>query len=66
MADQTPNNRIKLSPEMIERLKGLDENIAEAERGTKALKRLGIDTKEIDANIKWAKSVKETLLEEFS
>lgn len=66
MADTKPTNKITLPPEMAKRLESMDADIAEAKRGSEVMKRLGIDTKDMDEKIAWADEVRRTLLKEFT
>ena len=66
MADSTPSSKIVLPAEITDRLKNMEDQISQAEQGTAAMKKLGLDTSDIDDKITWAKEVRETLLREFS
>lgn len=65
MANNTTTPTIKLPEDSKKRLEELDGNIAEAERGIAVLKKLGMDVKQLESQIKWAKEVRLTLLESF-
>jgi hypothetical protein len=65
MAETTAVNKIKLPPEMFQRLKDMEASIAESERGIEVMKRLGTDVSKLEEQITWAKEVRKTLLENF-
>jgi hypothetical protein len=57
---------LKLPDEVRKQLESLDTNIATAEQGIETLKKLGQDVSQLEGQIKWAKEVRTTLLQNFS
>jgi len=57
---------IELTPAMKRRLEDSKVDIEAAEKWTKILKDVGMETKDMDEKIAWSKQVRETLLKEFT
>lgn len=58
--------KITLDPSTLTDLKRLDNMFPELEKQVTALKRLGVNTSEIQDKIAWAKSVSQTMKEVFT
>ena len=65
MAKKIEEPVIKLSEEDKKKLDILSVDIERGEKGIKALKELGIDVKDMEEKIEWAKTAREVLLREF-
>lgn len=57
---------IKLTAEDKKKLQALQSDIERGEKGVKALKEMGIETKELEEKIGWAKKAREVLLRDFT
>lgn len=57
---------IKLSPEAKQRLIDSEGDIERAEHSLKIIRELGMDTRELDEKLAWSKTVRATLLKEFT
>lgn len=65
MAKTDTQNLMKLPADIREKLEKLTPDIAEAESAVNALKKLGVDVRQIEDKLNWAIEVRETLLKEF-
>lgn len=57
---------VKLPPEMKKRLEDSEDDLARAEHGIEVMAKLGMDTKELKEKLEWSKTVRATLLKEFT
>lgn len=57
---------VRLTPEMRSELEGSSKDIERAEHAIGVLKKLGMNTKELEDKLEWAKTAREVLLKEFS
>lgn len=57
---------VKLPDDVKKQLQSLDTSIEAAETGVKTLQKLGMDVSSITDKLTWAKSVRTTLLEDFT
>ncbi len=66
MAKETKAKPVFTLPkEMVERMEKTGDDIDRAENGIAVMKRIGMDTRELEEKIEWVKNVRKTLLEEF-
>lgn len=66
MPTQQKPEKVKIPPEMAKRLKDLTANFATSKQQLAALKKLGIDTKEVEEKLDWAEMAQKVLLEDFT
>lgn len=66
MADDVRHKTIKLPPEAKKKLEETMPLFEDAENAIKQLKRMGMDSTEIETQLSWAKNVREILLKEFT
>lgn len=59
-------NQFALSQETIDRLKGNQDLIKQAEDKIASLKKLGMDMREVEDRLTWAKLASETILKDFA
>ncbi|KKM04522.1 hypothetical protein LCGC14_1763380 [marine sediment metagenome] len=64
--DETPKSRIKLPATMVKELKAQEVGVVSARRDIQTLKKLGLETKELEDKLNWAEEARKTLLKEFS
>ena len=64
--DETPKSRIKLPAAMVKELKAQEVGVVSARRDIQTLKKLGLETKELEDKLNWAEEARKTLLKEFS
>ena len=65
MALERINGVLKLTQEAKTRLQEQGKSVKEIHRSIAVLKKLGMDTAEIDSKMDWAEKVRTTLLKEF-
>lgn len=65
MAERIPRPVIKLTTEMKTRLEGTTPDIERAQHAIDVLKKIGMDTTELEDKLRWAKETKDILLREF-
>ena len=65
-AENEAASRIKLPPAMVKDLKSQGVSVASARREIAILKKLGLQTKELEDKLDWAEEARTTLLKEFS
>jgi len=58
--------RLRLSPEDLSRLRGLDGDITAVEREIERAERAGLDVKGMREDLKKSKALRDTLLREYS
>lgn len=66
MANNKNPDAFKLPKAVFDQLDAMSTNIEAAEATIKTLQKLGMDTKDIEEKLVWAKNVRETLLTDFS
>lgn len=68
MPEETPKTppRIKLPAAMVKDLKAQGDSVASARKEIQILKKLGLQTKELEDKLDWAEEARTTLLKEFS
>lgn len=66
MADKKPNQLFTLPKEMQDRMKGAAVDFEKAQKAIEVMKTLGMDVRELQDKLEWAKGVRETLLKEFT
>ncbi len=66
MADDVKHKTIKLPPDAKKKLEETGVLFSETENAIKQLKRMGMDTTEIETQLSWAANVRKILLEEFA
>jgi len=65
MPETNKEGVIKLTAEDKKKLQALQSDIERGEKGVAALKEMGIETKDLEEKIEWAKTAREVLLREF-
>lgn len=65
MAQAKPRAVIKLPAEVKTRLEDVKEDMERARHGIEVLKRLGMDTRELEEKLEWAEKARDTMLTEF-
>lgn len=65
MAEKMPRPVIKLTTEMKARLEGTTADIERAQHAIDVLKKIGMDTAELEDKLRWARETKDILLKEF-
>jgi len=58
--------RIKLPAAMVRDLKTQEVAVVRARKDIQTLKKLGLETKELEDKLNWAEEARQTLLKEFS
>ena len=66
MGDVSSGDLYKLPPETRAELESLVNDIDKAKHAIETLRKLGINTTDLEAKLTWAENVRETLLKEFS
>ena len=67
MAEETTGPpRIKLPATMVKELKLQEVSVVRARKDIATLKKLGLQTKELEDKLNWAEEARKTLLKEFS
>lgn len=66
MATNTKRQMIQLPADMARELRENQSQIDAAKQAIDALKRMGMDTSELESQIAWAEKTTKILLEEFS
>ncbi len=68
MADETPKSppSIKLPPSIAKDLRAQEVNVVRARKDIQTLKKLGLQTKELEDKLDWAEEARKTLLKEFT
>ena len=67
MADDTTGpSQIKLPASMVKDLKMQEVNVVRARKDIQTLKKLGLQTKDLEDKLDWAEEARKTLLKEFS
>ena len=67
MAEEvTGPSRIKLPASMVKDLKSQEKNVLAAKKDIQTLKKLGLQTKDLEDKLEWAEEARKTLLKEFS
>ena len=64
--DKAPTERVKLPPAMVKDLKLQEVSVVRARKDIQTLKKLGLETKELEDKLNWAEEARKTLLKEFS
>lgn len=57
---------LKLPPDIRKRLEQMDADLAEAKKAIEVLKKIGIDTRQMEERLTWSEDVRKILLTEFS
>ena len=65
MADEKPLRLVKLTPEILKEIRGTAGTIAAAKAEIERLRKLGMDVKYLEDQLKWAETMKDTLLREY-
>lgn len=66
MANEKAKSQFALPKEVIDRIKANRATIDEAKVKVEALKKLGMDMREIEDRLAWAETAGETIIKEFS
>jgi len=67
MAEETTGpSRIKLPAAMAKDLKSQEVNVVRARKDIATLKKLGLQTKDLEDKLDWAEEARKTLLKEFT
>lgn len=66
MPPQQKPEKVKIPPEVAERLKGLTANLANTRKQLKSLNKMGVNTKELEDKLDWAETTQKVLLEDFT
>lgn len=66
MTAQQKPEKVKLPPEVAERLKDLTANLESTRGQLASLRKIGIDTKKLEDQLDWAEMARKTLLEDFT
>lgn len=68
MAEKSPepSSGIKLPPKMAKDLREQEVNVVRARKDIQTLKKLGLETKELEDKLDWAEEARKTLLKEFT
>ncbi|MBA7625290.1 hypothetical protein ES703_32717 [subsurface metagenome] len=66
MAEKNIDPIVKLTDEMKKRLIAEENDIERAEKSIKAMEEIGMDMKELKEKLEWSKTVRATLLREFT
>jgi hypothetical protein len=61
----TPPKPVKLPAEIKQQLEAQGEFVEVAQKQIQTLKKLGIDTKQMEEKLEWAEEARKTLLSEF-
>ena len=64
--DEAPQSRIKLPAAMVKDLKAQEVGVVRARKDIQTLKKLGLETKELEDKLNWAEEARKTLLKEFT
>lgn len=59
------DSRLKLDQEAIDKLKAIDDALPSTRKALEALKRMGINVKELEEHLNWAETVSSELKETF-
>ena len=65
MVEKKVDPVVTLPPEMKKKLMEAEGDLERAGHGIEVMKKLGMDTKELEDKLEWSKTVRKTLLEEF-
>lgn len=65
MAERPKRPVLRLPPEMRKDLETAREDVDRAKHAIEVLKKLGMDTTELEAKLEWAETARTTLLKEF-
>lgn len=63
---ELPKTPIKIPKDIADKLRAQAPEIESARHGLAVLKKLGLDTKEVEDKLTWAEEVRTTLLKEFT
>ncbi len=64
--EKPPTERVKLPAAMVKDLKMQEVGVVRARKDIATLKKLGLETKELEEKLEWAEAARKTLLKEFS
>jgi hypothetical protein len=65
MADDVLNNPLNLTPEMRKELENLEAMIARGKAGIETLKKIGLDTTDLEEKLDWSINTRQVLLDQF-
>jgi hypothetical protein len=66
MAEALPRSPIKLPPETVETMRGMEGTLQRAWHDIEVMKKLGMNTTALEEKLKWAEEARAILLREFS
>lgn len=66
MATREKRQRVVLPPDIAERLKNLGPDFEESKRQMAALRKMGLDTRDLEEKLEWAETAQKVLLEDFT